>query len=77
MLEGTSIRDHMIRIIRLSNKMKILGAKIDEETQVDMVLKTLSDSFNQFKFNYSMNKMVMSLTESMRELRMTKGILKD
>ena len=31
----------------------------------------------QFKLNYNMNKMVMSLLELMRELQMVEGILKD
>ena len=57
--------------------MKIIGAKINGETQVDMFLETLSDSFKQFKLNYNMNKMVMRLTELMRELQMVEGILKD
>ena len=42
----------MICIIRLFNKMEILGVEIDGETQVDMVLKTLLDSFKQSKLNY-------------------------
>ena len=30
----------MIRMIKLFNEMEILGAKIDRETPVDMVLET-------------------------------------
>ena len=44
-LEGTPIRDHMICMIKLFNKMGILGAQINKETKVDMVLGTLLDSF--------------------------------
>lgn len=45
--EGNPIRDHMIRMIRLFNKMEIFRVEIDKEkeTQVDMVLEILSDSF--------------------------------
>ena len=32
MSKGTPIKDHMIRMIGLFNKMKILKAKIDRET---------------------------------------------
>ncbi|RVW59115.1 hypothetical protein CK203_104548 [Vitis vinifera] len=40
MIEGTPIRDHMIHMITLFNKMEILGAKIDGETQmVEGILK--------------------------------------
>ena len=37
-LKGTFIRDHMIHMIRLFNEMEKLGAEINGETQVDMVL---------------------------------------
>ena len=45
MSEGTPFRDHMICMIKLFNKVEILGDKINGETQVDTVLKTLLDSF--------------------------------
>ncbi|RVW71489.1 hypothetical protein CK203_061009 [Vitis vinifera] len=57
--------------------MEILGDEIDGETQVDMVLGTLPNSFKHFKINYNMNKMVMSLPELIRELQAVEGILKD
>ena len=77
MSEGIFVRDHMILMIRLFKKIKILRVVIVGKTQVDMVLETLLDSFKQFKLNYSMNKMVMNLTELRRELQTTEGILKD
>ena len=45
MTKRTPIRDHLIFMIALFNDMKILGAKINKETLVDMILKTLSNSF--------------------------------
>ena len=77
MTEGTPVRDRMIRMITLFNEIKILLAEINEETQIDMILKTLPDSFKQFKLNYNMNKLMMSLPELMKELQMAEGILKD
>ena len=77
MIEGTPIRDHMIYMIILFNKRKILRVEIDRETQVDMMLETLPDSFKQFKLNYTMNKLMMSFLELMKELQMDQGILKD
>ena len=58
----------MLEVIALLNDMEIMWALIDEETQVDIVLETLSDSFNTFKLNYSMNKLSYNLTELMKEL---------
>ena len=45
MLEGISVRDHMILMIRLFKKIEILSVAIVGKTQVDMVLEILSDSF--------------------------------
>ena len=67
----------MIRMIALFNEMRILGAKINGKTQVDMILKTLVDSFKQFRLNYNMNKLMVSLAKLMKRLPMTKWILKD
>ena len=36
----------MIRMIRLFNEVNILRVEIDGETQVDRIIKTLSDSFS-------------------------------
>ena len=69
MRPGTSVRVHMLEVIALLNDMEIMGAIIDEETQVDMVLKMPFDSFNTFKLNYSMNKLSYNLMELMKELQ--------
>lgn len=39
---------------------------MDGATKVDMILETLQDPLKHFKFNYSMNKMLMNLLEFMR-----------
>ena len=77
MTKGTSIRDHRIHIIAFINKMEILRAEIDGENKVDMIPKTLLDSFRQFKLNYTMSKLMVNLFELMRKLQTAKGILKD
>ena len=43
--KGTLVKDHIIHMIALFNEMKIFGVEIDRETQVDMILKTLLNSF--------------------------------
>lgn len=45
MSKGTLVKDHMIGMNRLFNKMKIFRTKIDGENQVDIALETLLDSF--------------------------------
>ena len=74
MRTGTSVRVHMLEVIALLNDIEIMGALIDEETQVDMVLETLSDSFDTFKLNYSMNKLSYKLAELMKELQATEAL---
>ena len=70
----TSVRAYMLVVITLLNDMKIMEALIDEETQVDMVLETFSNSSDTFKLNYSMNKLSYNLTELMKELQTTEAL---
>ena len=56
--------------------MEVLGAEIDLETQVDIVLNSLPASFTQFKLNYHLNKVDYSLSELMNSLTATEGIVK-
>ena len=74
--EGTPVRDHMIKMIRLFNDLGDLCADIDWETQNNMVLETFPSSFNHFKLNYSMNKLEWSLTELMQQLQIADTIVK-
>ena len=43
------------------NELEILKAKIDGESQVDIVLMSLPESFKNFYLNYSMSKGSYSL----------------
>ena len=76
MSEGTPVREHMLKMIGYFNVLEILGAEIDLETQVDIVLNSLSSSFTQFKLNYHLNKVHYSLSELMNSLTATEGIVK-
>ena len=68
MSEGTPIREHVLKMIGYMNILEVLGAEIYGETQVDMILNSLPASFNQFKLNYSMNKLGYSLSEMVSSL---------
>ena len=74
MKSETPVRVHMLEVIALLNDMKIMRVLIDEETQVDMVLKTLSEYFDIFKLNYSINKLRYNLTELMKELQAVEAL---
>ncbi|XP_063946004.1 uncharacterized protein LOC135151474 [Daucus carota subsp. sativus] len=56
MAEGTPIRDRVLKMMSHLNEIEILGAELDEKTQIDIILMSLSKSFGQFRLNYNMNK---------------------
>ena len=75
MAEGTSMREHCLKMISNLNKLEVLGVDIDGESQVDMILQSLIELFKEFRLNYNMNKNIYSLSELMNELVATEGIL--
>ena len=75
MAEGTSVREHCLRMISHLNTLEVLGADIDRESQADMILQSLLESFKEFRLNYNMNKMIYTLSELMNELVAAEGIL--
>ena len=75
MAEGSSVREHCLTMISNLNTLKVLGADIDGESQVDMKLQSLSESFKEFRLNYNMNKNIYSLFELINELVAAEGIL--
>ena len=75
MAERTLVRDHVLKIISHLNELEILGAEIDGESQVDIVLMSLPKSFKNFCLNYSISKGSYSLAELLKELQAVEGIL--
>ena len=75
MVESTSVKVYCLRMISNLNTLEVLGADIDGESQVDMILQSLLESFKEFRLNYNMNKKVYTLSELMNELVATEGIL--
>ena len=74
MVEGTPVRDHVLRMMSNINEMEVLGADIDGETQVDIILMSLPKSFEQFRLNYTMNKKLYSLAELLTELQAAEAL---
>ena len=68
MAEGTSVREHCLRMISHLITLEVLGVDIDRESQADMILHSLLKSFKEFRINYNMNKKIYSLSELMNEL---------
>ena len=68
MKEGTSVRDHVLRMMAHLNMAGTHGARINVQSQVTMIMETLLNSFMQFKSNCSMNKLTFTLTQLLNEL---------
>ena len=62
-------------MISYLNTVEVLGAGIDRESQVNMILQSQTESFKKFRLSYNMNKNIYTLSEMMNELVATKGIL--
>ena len=75
MAEGSSVREHCLTMISNLNTLEVLGADIDKESQVDIILQSLPESFKEFRLNYNMNKKIYSLSKLMNELVAAEGIL--
>ena len=76
MAKTTPVRDHVLKMIGLLNELEILGAEIDGESQVDIILQSLPDSYKQFCLNYNMNKPQRTLAQFHKELVSAKGLIK-
>ncbi|GFY95444.1 hypothetical protein Acr_10g0008290 [Actinidia rufa] len=76
MAKGTLDREHALKMIGFLNELEILGAEIDADSQIDIILQSSPDSFNQFRLNYLMNKNHYTLSELMNELQAVEGIIK-
>ncbi|RVW21514.1 Retrovirus-related Pol polyprotein from transposon TNT 1-94 [Vitis vinifera] len=77
MKNGYSAREHVLKMIHHFNEAEINVAKIDEKTQVGMILETLSPSFLQFRTNYIMNHKKCNLTELLNELQSYETLIDD
>ena len=75
MVQGTPIRQPCLKMISYLNTLEVLGADIDRESQVDIILQSLLESFKEFRLNYNMNKKIYIFSEMMNELVVVEGIL--
>jgi len=46
MSKGTSVQEHLLKMFDHLNTLEILGAEIDCESQVDMILESLPESYD-------------------------------
>ncbi|KAL0420463.1 UNVERIFIED_CONTAM: hypothetical protein Slati_3069200 [Sesamum latifolium] len=53
MTEGSSVREHGIKMLSLVEKFEDLQAGLDNDTYIDMILQSLSPSYDPFVVNYN------------------------
>ena len=62
MKTATPVRDHVMMMKNYFIEAELHGAKIDQVTQVGIILNSLSPDFIQFNSNYIMNKLNYSVS---------------
>ena len=69
MTEGTSVQEHVLKIIDLITRLGQLGFIMDGELNQDLILQSLPELYNQFVLNYHMNILNTSLSELLNMLK--------
>src|SRR3954470_2177228 len=67
--EGTPVSEHVIKIMRLRQRLTELGFPIPESLGTYIVLMSLPASFKSFVKNYRMNGMEKSINELLAMLK--------
>ena len=67
-MTGGNVRDHCLKMMGHISTVEVMGAKLDQEMKIDLILESLPNSFGQFKLNYNMNKLKLAPIELMHEL---------
>ena len=75
MAEGSPVQEHVLKIISHLNELEVLGAEVDGETQIDIMLMSLPKSFSNFCLTYNLCKSNYSLAELLKELQAAEGII--
>ena len=67
-MTGGRVKDHCVVMISHISRAEVMGAKLQKEMKIDLILQSLPKHFNQFKVNYNMHKMDLTLVQLMHEL---------
>ncbi|GFQ00322.1 retrovirus-related pol polyprotein from transposon tnt 1-94 [Phtheirospermum japonicum] len=69
MTDSTPVRDHVLMMMGHLAKIKTLGGSLDADSQLDIVLHSLSSKFEQFRLNFLMVKKEVTLAELLIDLQ--------
>ncbi|KAL8104443.1 hypothetical protein AgCh_028601 [Apium graveolens] len=73
MSDGSSVNDHVLKMINLIERLGQLGFSMDEELSQDLVFQSLPSSFSQFVVNFHIKKLDVSLPELHNMLKITES----
>ena len=76
-MTGGRVKDHCLAMISHISRAEVMGAKLQKEMKIDLILQSLSKNFNQFKVNYNMHKMDLSPIQLIHELESAEQSLKE
>ena len=62
---GGSVRDDCLKMIGHISIAEVIGAKLEQEMKVHIILESFLDSFSQFKMNYNMKKLKLTHVDLM------------
>ena len=62
------VKDHYLAMISHISRAEVMGAKLQKEMKIDLILQSLPKHFNQFKVKYNMHKMDLIPVQLMHEL---------
>ena len=74
-MTGGRVKDHCLVMISHISRAEVMRAKLQKEMKIDLILQSLPKHFNQFKVNYNMHKMDMTIVQLMHELESTEQSL--
>jgi len=63
MVEGSSVNDHALKMIWHIEELARLNLIMDNKLAMDLIIKSLPNSFSSFVQNFNMHKMEKTLTE--------------
>ena len=76
-MTGGRVKDHCLVMISHISPAEVMGAKLQKEMKIDLILQSLPKYFNQFKVNYNMHKMDLTPVQLMHELESDEQSLKE
>ena len=73
MKPGQVVKDQMMKVIAHLNIVELNGVEIDGETKIDMIVDSLSDSFDQFKLDYTLQGLMQDVQSTEKIFVKSKG----